>query len=396
MDNFDRIFDRTKGNARKWAADVIKNKFHIDSNNDPIPMDLADIDFATAPAVAKAIIERAKVPDYSYTYIPDSCYEAIINFNAKRFHLNLDKEWLKLTYGTVSTLHYLVQALTKKGDAIMFHTPVYAPFYEAVVDNCRQAVFSPLQLINGQYSMNFEQMERDIIAKKVKVFILCNPQNPSGRIWTKKELWTLCDLCLRHKVIVISDEIHRDIVFDRHQFTSLFQAHLAIKENSILCCSPNKSFNLGGLKSSYIAIPNEKLRHKIYQHLKANAITSPNVFVVPALQAAYNNACQWLDEMVAYVAENHRFLEEYIAQNMPLWQVMKCNSSFLAWINGQAYFKNEEEMDHFFQYCNICIVKGSYFIDNADGWFRLSIGMPRNLLQKALERMKLAYDHHIK
>ena len=108
MDNFDRIFDRTKGNARKWAADVIKNKFHIDSNNDPIPMDLADIDFATAPAVAKAIIERAKVPDYSYTYIPDSCYEAIINFNAKRFHLNLDKEWLKLTYGTVSTLHYLV------------------------------------------------------------------------------------------------------------------------------------------------------------------------------------------------------------------------------------------------------------------------------------------------
>lgn len=387
---FDEKFDRSKGNARKWDKDIIAEKFHIESS-DAIPMDLADFDFKTAPAVVEAIKTRAGIEDYSYTFISDDFYKSVINWNKELYNVHLEKDWIKLTYGTVSTLHYLVQALTNINDCVMFHTPVYAPFYEAVINNGREAIFSPLLLRDNRYFMDFEKMEEAFKVGKIKLFILCNPQNPSGRIWSKEELMKFSDLCIKYNIIVISDEIHRDLVFHKENFTSLWNAHPEIEMHSILCCSPNKSFNLGGLKTSYVVIKNEKLREKILNHLKSNSITSPNIFAVPATIAAYNDSRHWLSEMVEYVEKNQKYIERYIQKHLPKFYVMPSESSFLSWIYVGKLLKDDKMIEDFFQEARICPVKGSYFVDNADGYVRLSIGMNRDLLTEALERMKKVY-----
>lgn len=327
MSQFDRLFDRKAGNARKWADQVLAEKFGLTAN--AIPMDLADLDFPVAPPIHQAIMTRAAVPDYSYTYIPEAFYETVIAWNARRFGLQLEKDWIKLSYGTVPTLHYLVQAFTEQNEAVLINTPAYDPFAEAVRNNHRQLVTSPLMLVDNRYEFDFADMAAKMQRSDVKLFILCSPQNPSGRVWTAEELARVGELCRQHQVLLISDEIHRDIVYPDVTFTSIWQACPAIQSQSILCLSPNKAFNLGGLKTSYVVIPDPAIRARLNAQFVANSITSPNSFAVPALIAAYTDCDAWLDEMVAYVAANFAYLVNRL-QVIPEIQVMPSDSGFLA------------------------------------------------------------------
>ena len=388
--NFDKVINRKEGNCRKWSNHVLKEKFGL--GEDAIPMDLADIDFECSPAIKEAIAKRAADGDYSYTFVGDDFYDAVIDWNKRRFNVDIEKEWIKLTFGTVSTLHYIVQAYTKEGEGVLINTPAYDPFAEAVENNSRQLYCSPLKLVDNRYYLDFEDMEEQMKSNNIKVFIFCSPQNPSGRIWTKDELFRVSELCLKYNVLLVCDEIHRDIVFDRSKFTSLWNAHPEIHENSIVCVSPNKGFNLGGLKTSYVVIRNEEVRETLLTRLKSNSITSPNVFAVPAIVAAYNESEEWLDQMTVYVAGNFEIVYDFFEKNMPKAKVMKSESSFLAWIDVREIFANEEEMRDFFIKANLTMVVGSYFVRDGEGFVRINIGCPRATLNEALNRIKNTYE----
>ena len=387
--NFNKVLNRKEGNCRKWSNHVIKEKFGL--NEDAIPMDLADIDFECAPAIKESILKIASGGDYSYTFIGDDFYDAIINWNKRRFDVYIEKDWIKLTFGTVSTLHYIVQAYTKEGEGVLINTPAYDPFAEAVVNNNRKLCCSSLKLDNNRYYLDLEDMENQMKYENIRLLIFCSPQNPSGRIWTKEELYQVSELCLKYNVILVSDEIHRDIIFKDYRFVSLWNAHPEIYKNSIICVSPNKGFNLGGLKTSYVLIRDVKIRETLLERLKSNSITSPNVFAIPAIVAAYNESEEWLDAMTSYVEENFEIVYDFFETNIPKAKVMKSDSSFLAWIDVREVFRNEEESKEFFRHANLTMVVGSYFVKDGDGFIRINVGCPRETLNEALNRIKKTY-----
>lgn len=384
--DFDKVLNRKEGNCRKWNNSVIKEKFGLDEN--AIPMDLADIDFECAKPIKDAIVKRASVGDYSYTFVSDDFYDAVINWNKRRFNVDIKKEWIKLTFGTVSTLHYIVQAYTKEGEGVLINTPAYDPFAEAIINNNRKLYCSPLKIENNRYYLNFEDMENQMKDNNIKLFIFCSPQNPSGRVWSKEEIYKLAELCLKYNILLVSDEIHRDLVFKEHTFTSLWNAHPEIYKKSIVCVSPNKGFNLGGLKTSYVIIRDSEVRETLLNTLKSNSITSPNVFAIPAIVAAYNESEKWLDSMVAYVQSNFDIVYKFFEENMPKAKVMKSESSFLVWIDVKDVFSSEEETKAFFNKANLTMVIGSYFVKDGDGFIRLNIGCPKKTLNEALNRIK--------
>ncbi len=384
--NFDEIIDRKKSKCRKWDNKILKEKFGL--NEDAIPMDLADLDFKCAPEIVSALTERAALGDYGYTYAYDEYYDAIIDWNKRRYNIELEKEWITLTFGTVSTLHYIVQALLNEGESAMINTPAYDPFRDAIVRQNCNLVCSPLKIVDNKYYFDFEDMKRRIKTENVKLFILCSPQNPSGRVWTKEELNKICELCIENNVILVSDEIHRDIVFKKGSFTTLWNSNNEIINNSIMCISPNKGFNLGGLKSSYIVIKNKEIRDRVKRQLEQNSITSPHVFAIPALIAAYNDSEMWLDELTEYIEGNFEIFYSFMKEVMPKAKVMKADSAFLAWIDVREIFKNEDEAREFFTKANISIVYGSYFVKDGDGFIRINLGCQREVLKKALERIK--------
>lgn len=391
MTNFDEAFDRSVTGTRKWSPTLLREK--VPGATQPvIAMDLADIDFPCAPAVRDALVERAKQADYSYTFIPDAFYDAVMDWNKQHFGLMLEREWIRLTFGTISALHNIVQALTTEGDSVMIHTPAYAPFAEAVQHNNRHLVCNRLVNRDNRYYIDFLEMERQIRQEHVKILIFCNPQNPSGRVWTREEIEQLAILCHRYGVIVVSDEIHRDIVFRDTAYHSLWAAAPELMPESVMCVSPNKGYNLGGLKTSYIVVPNPVLRDKIYQRLSANYVTSPHVFAVPAIIAAYTKERQWLEDMVDYVEESHRLVEQTIREDMPLLTVMPAESSFLVWIDMSQVCPNEAAIKNFYDAASLSVVLGSYFVNNAEGFVRLNIGMQREKVLEALHRMKQVYD----
>lgn len=386
--DYNKKINRKLSKCRKWDNQILKEKFNLNSN--AIPMDLADLDFECAPAIKEALVNRAALGDYGYTYAYDEYYDSIISWNKRRFNVTLKKEWIKLTFGTCGTLHYLVQCFCDKGDAVMINTPAYDPFAEAIESGDCRIVCNPLKNVNNRYEFDFELMEQQIKNEHVKMYILCSPQNPSGRVWTKEELARLSKICLENQVLLISDEIHRDIIFDRASFTTLWNVDDYISDYSITCISPNKGFNLGGLKSSYVVIKNDKLRDKFLRYLKKVYITSPHVFVVPALIAAYDSD-EWLDGLTNYISDNFAILYEWFEKNIPAAKVMRSDASFLAWIDMRDVFDSEAEMIQFFTQANIAVVKGSYFVQDGEGWVRINIGTQKSILLEALARMRETY-----
>lgn len=387
--DFDHQINRKLSKCRKWDNGILKNKFGL--NEDAIPMDLADLDFECAPAIKKAMVERAELGDYGYTYTYDEYYDALIHWNKRRYHVDIEREWVKLTFGTCGTLHYIVQCFCQPGDAVMINTPAYDPFAEAVERGDCRLVCNSLKLENMRYYLDFETMEKQMIEEQVKLFIFCSPQNPSGRIWTKEELHKVSQLCIKHNVLLVCDEIHRDVLFNKEAFTTLWKADPESIHHSIMCVSPNKGFNLGGLKSSYVMIENNDIRERLWKYLQRVYVTSPHVFAIPAIVAAYNESEDWLDELSQYIYENFEILYAWFAQHMPNAKVMKADSSFLAWIDMREVFKDEDEMRNFFIKANVSMVVGSYFVKDGYGWVRLNVGTQKAILQEALRRMEETY-----
>lgn len=384
--NFDKEFDRSNNYTRKWDKNLIKEKMGVYEN--VIPMDIADLDFEVAPEIKEKLIEIAKTGDYNYSYVTDKYYDTIIRWHKKRFDIDVLKEDIKLAFGTCSVLHYIIQCFCEKGDGVLINIPCYEPFVLATTRNGAKPVFNELKIRHSRYYIDFEKLEEKL--KVCKVYILCSPQNPSGRIWGKEELEKIVGLCNKYNVLLVSDEVHRDILRKGNKFTSI----LNLTDNAIVCSSPNKSFNLGGLKGSYVIIKNKEIRKKFFNHLEKVYVTSPHIFMQFAHIVAYSKCDKWLEKLNDYIDKNFEIFEEYMRKNFPDVKIMKAESSFLSWVCMKKIFKNEDSMREFFKKIKVIPVYGSYFqMKKDDCWVRFNLGCTRKTLYEFLKRLDILKDN---
>ncbi|QNF15441.1 putative C-S lyase [Aeromonas jandaei] len=383
---FDELADRISDKCRKWDMKVIESRFGP-VPADSIPMWIADMDFKSPPAVARKFSEIISWGTFSYTHCIDDFYEAVINFQARHHKVAVEREWITLSYGTVSTLHYTVQAFCQPGDSIIMNTPVYDPFAKAAERQGVKVVANPLALSKGRYRIDLAKLEEQIIGNKPKIYFLCSPHNPSGRIWSQAELEAVADICLRHQVLMMVDEVHAEHII-HGEFISFLALEERYRNNMMLMSSPNKAFNLGGLKTSYSIIPNPQIRSRFRARLEQNSITSPNVFGLWGIITAYNECDEWLTELNLYLRENYALLARYFRENLSDFQVMPMDASYLVWVNTKGSGMSASEVTRRWAVeAGVIIEDGSHYVSDGEEYVRINIGTSRQLLGEALQRL---------
>lgn len=383
--SFDAIVNRENTGCRKW--DGRKNVFGTD---DVLPMWIADMDFQSPPAVIEALKKCAAHGVYGYPLQSDAYYSSILNWMEQRYGCSIEREWILDTPGVVPAINLAIQAFTRPCDKIIIQPPVYPPFYSSIVKNRRQVVENPLMVENNRYVMDFRDLEKKM-QLGIKMLILANPHNPVGRIWTKEELQTLADLCLRYNVLILSDEIHGDFVFQGHRYIPMRSLSPEIARSTITCIAPSKSFNIAGLKTAATIISNRKLRELFQDALAAVHIADGNIFGIAALEAAYRHGGDWLDALQNYLEENANFLARFIESNLPGIRIIKPEGTYLAWLDCRGLGLSQTDLRNFFvQKARVGLNDGLAFGKQGEGFMRLNFGCPRETLRDGLERIEKA------
>ena len=383
--NFDKIIDRTNNFSAKWS-EMNKNF----GTNDLLPMWVADMDFLTAPCVMEALKDRLEQGIFGYTTRPSSYNESIVNWLDNRFSWKINQEWLMFSPAVITSISLLIQNLTQKNDKIMIQEPVYSPFHNIVESNERNLVISPLvKLDDGSYVMDYEDIESKI--KDVKVFILCNPHNPVGRVWTREELTRLGEICLKHNVLIISDEIHSDIILKNHKHTPFASISKEFSENTITCMAPTKTFNLAGLQSSFLVISNPYYYEVMDKAFSILDIKRNNAFSLVATEAAYNYGEDWLYELIKYIEDNVDFAIDYIKNHMPQLKVKKPEGTYLLWVDFSNLNVDKEDLKNaLINKGRIALSDGSSFGIGGDGYYRINLACPRSMVLEGLKRIEFA------
>ncbi len=389
--DFDHMADRKLDHARKWDAQIIRQKFP-GTPDDFIPMWIADMDFAAAPAIREALTSVAQNGAYGYTSAHEGFFDAVISWQRRRHGNEVRRDWITLSYGTVSTIHYLYQAFCQPNDAVILNTPVYDPFGYAARHNGIRVVRNPLIYEDRRYRIDFDLLERQMAEKHPRIYLLCSPHNPAGRVWSAKELERAAELCRTHDVLLVVDEVHSELILEG-AFTSALQLPGCYLDNLIVLTSPNKGFNLGGLKTSYSMIPGGTIRRRFRHRLEMNSITSPNVFGCAAIIAAYNEGEEWLDALVGYLADSYRCLAAFVESEMEGWNLMPMTASYLPWVNIAGTGATATQVTgHMAREAGVIIEDGSHYVGEGDAFVRLNLGMPKKLVIECLERMR---DHQL-
>ena len=383
--NFDKIIDRTNNFSAKWS-EMNKNF----GTNNLLPMWVADMDFLTAPCVMEALKDRLEQGIFGYTTRPSSYNESIVNWLDNRFSWKINQEWLMFSPAVITSISLLIQNLTQKNDKIMIQEPVYSPFHNIVESNERNLVISPLvKLDDGSYVMDYEDIEAKI--KDVKVFILCNPHNPVGRVWTREELTRLGEICLKHNVLVISDEIHSDIILKNHKHTPFASISKEFSENTITCMAPTKTFNLAGLQSSFLVISNPYYYEVMDKAFSILDIKRNNAFSLVATEAAYNCGEDWLYELIKYIEDNVDFAIDYIKNHMPQLKVKKPEGTYLLWVDFSNLNVDKKDLKNaLINKGRIALSDGSSFGIGGDGYYRINLACPRSMVLEGLKRIEFA------
>ncbi|OQX70784.1 MAG: cystathionine beta-lyase [Candidatus Cloacimonas sp. 4484_275] len=385
--DFDKIIDRKNTDCFKW--DYNKEIFGTEN---VIPLWVADMDFEVAPVIKEAIKKRAEHGIYGYTFYPESFFFALKNWLLKRFDWEIKTEWILPIPRLESALNIAVQTYTKPNEKILVQTPVYPPFISSVKNNNRKCVVSPLKSVGNRYEMDFEDLEKKL-ANNIKMMFLCSPQNPTGRVWTEKELRRLGDLCLKNNVILVSDEIHSDFVFrnSRHYPTASLSEEL--QNITVSMFAPTKTFNLAGLTTSALIIPNTDLREKFQKKLLNLGIKLGNIFGITAFTTAYNFGEEWLTELLVYLENNYRFICEYLAENIPQIIPTEADGTFLLWLDCRNLNLPQEKLvDFMIKGAKLGLMDGSLFGEGGEGFMRMNFGTPRKLIEKALSQLKEAIE----
>lgn len=381
--DFDRITDRTHTNAIKYDLAKRRNK-----PEDALSLWVADMDFPTAPCVQKAVAEKAAHGIFGYSRPDERYYSALKKWFAERHNYKIQEEWVVNTPGVCFALASAVKAFTKEGESVLVQKPVYYPFFNTIKALNRKVVNSPLVLKNGHYEINFEDFEAKIVAENVKMFILCSPHNPGGRVWKKEELQRISEICLKHSVLVVSDEIHSDIVFEGSRHTVYGSISEAAAENSIICTAPSKSFNLAGLQFSNIIIPNAKLRIAFQREVDRTGYDEPSLMGIVAATAAYSEGGEWFDAARDYIWENIQFARNYIEENCPKIKVVIPEGTYLLWLDFSAIGLSDEEInERILNRAKVWLDNGKMFGDEGKFFQRINCATPRKILAEALERI---------
>lgn len=380
--NFDEIVDRKGTSALK--TDVLEERF---GHKNLIPLWVADMDFLSPPAITDAIISRAKHGLFGYTCPSDRYYNSIINWVKNKHQWDIKKEWISFIPGIVKGIAFAIDCFTEKGDKVIIQPPVYHPFRIVPTQHKREVVYNPLVLEAGQYKMNLSHLE-SVIDDSSKMLILCNPHNPGGRVWTKQELIDIADICFNKNILVISDEIHSDLIHEGFKHIPFASVSEKAAQNSITFMAPSKTFNIAGIVSSYSIIPNEKIRNEFHEYLIKSELNDAHIFAYTATIAAYEECNDWLSEAIEYIHDNAVFVDNYLKKNIPQIKTMIPEASFLVWLNCRDLNLSQQELvSLFINDAKLALNDGSMFGTEGEGYMRLNIGSPRCIIAQALENL---------
>ena len=382
MYNFDKLIIRKGTNSVKW--DMIANKYKDDQL---LPMWVADMDFEVSSDIVDAIKKRAEHMTYGYTYPSDEFYESIINWNKKRNNYEIKKEWMTVSIGVVPSIKAAIFGFTEKGDKILINTPVYSPFQHSVLDAKRELVTSPLIFDGVKYNIDFDDFECKI-KSGVKLFILSNPHNPIGRVWSREELEKIVDICYENNVKILSDEIHSDITYAGSKHAVINTVSDKAKNISIVCAAPSKTFNIAGLNTSFVIVENEVVRKQMWDTMSSMGINSVNLFGLTAGEAAYVHGENWLDEMLEYIEGNVDFVCNYIHEKLPAVKTLKQQATYLMWLDFRKYGLSQNElMNKLVNEAHVVLNSGTDFGEEGNGFVRLNVGCPRSMIKQCLDRI---------
>ncbi|MED4584530.1 MalY/PatB family protein [Brevibacillus choshinensis] len=385
--DFDQVINRADTACEKW--DDLQNRFGV---SDAIPMWVADMDFKSPPAVIEALRQRVDHGIYGYTYRPDSYSEAIVDWVKRRHQWSIDRKWIAHSPGVLAALSVIIHSFSQHGDKVIIQTPVYHPFSRIIKSLGREVVNNPLQLENGRYTMDFANLEAKIDST-VKILVLCNPHNPVGRVWTQEELTMLGQICIKNNILVISDEIHCDLVYKGHKHIPFASISEEFADHSITCIAPSKTFNVAGLQTSCIIIPNEKSRDIFNQSINSLNIGSPNMFGILAGEIAYQYGEEWLEQVIDYVQGNLDFLGRYFQENIPQIKVIQPESTYLVWLDCRELGLATEKIDKFMlNKARVAMNEGYIFGEDGIGFMRMNIACPRSILERSLRQIEEAVN----
>jgi cystathionine beta-lyase len=394
--DFDQEISRQGTNSVKWefiqeGKDVLHWE-HTDKafgKNRVLPMWVADMDFPCPKPVVEALIARAEHGIYGYTAPTDSYYDSVVNWMKKRHGWDIAADWICTTPGVVPALNMLVRTFVSPGDKVLIQTPVYYPFFTAIENNQGQIISNPLVYEKGRYRMDFEDLEEKVKDPKVKMAILCSPHNPVGRVWTKEELLRFGKICLENQVLIVSDEIHGDLIYKGNEFTPFASLDEAFAQNAVVCTAPSKTFNMAGLHTSNIIIPNHQLRADFKKTLQNNGLFGIGPFGLVALEAAYKDGEEWLEQVLAYIEDNLHFLEVYISEHIPHITVIRPEGTYLVWLDCRSLGLDKWDLKRLMlEEAKVYLDEGFIFGPEGEGFERINIACPRPILAEALERMK--------
>ena len=385
--DFDLVLDRHGTNSVKW--DLAEERFGV---KDVLPMWVADMDFRSPQPVIDALKRRAEHGIFGYTGMTPSYYEAVVRWMEHRHGWAVQPEWIVFSPGVVPALNALITTFSEPGDQVIVQTPVYYPFFYAIERNGRRILDNPLLFENGQYAMDLDDLERKI-TPRTRMVLLCSPHNPIGRVWLEEELRRLGELCLEHDILVVSDEIHHDLVYQgfKHVPFPILSGQFA--DNAIVCTGASKAFNLPGLHTSNIIIANRRLRERFCDTMTRSAIGSPNTFGVVATEAAYRHGEEWLDQLLIYLEENVKFATRYAQERIRGLEVIQPQGTYLLWLDFRGTRIPRDRLGDFVcKEARVALEEGRLFGCKEYGFQRMNIACPRSTLEEALRRIENAIN----
>ena len=393
--DFDRIATPRGIGSVKWEHRKGENGLEawdataeVNGRRQVLPLWVADMDFPIAEPIRRALIARAEIPSLGYTYRTDDYLSAVTGWMQRRHGWTVEPAWIALAPGVVPSLNMLVRTFTQPGDGVIVQPPVYHPFYMVIESNDARVVRNPLRLIDGRYQMDFDDLDAKAADPTVKMLLLCSPHNPVGRVWTAEELRRLSEICNRHGVLVVADELHADLMLYGNVFQPYAALGGAFADNAIVCTAASKSFSLAGLHMSHIITSNADLREQVAGGLQKAKMFGLNPFSAAAVQAAYTDGEDWLEQALAYIQGNMDYLAEFLGENLPQIPLIKPDATYLAWLDCRALSLNQDQLeDLMLNKAGLFLDEGYIFGEEGAGFERINVACPRYILEDALHRL---------
>ena len=390
--DFDELVERRGTNCVKWdeRPQVGERSSGMSPSADVIPLWVADMDFRVAPAIQKALQQRVEHGVFGYNIVPESYYEAVISWFRRRHQWEIQRQWILYTTAVVPAMSCVIKALTMPGEKVLILSPAYNCFFSSIRNNGCEVLESPLKPVGDSFEVDFIDFEAKCADEKTTVFLLCNPHNPSGRVWTREELQRMYDVCHQHGVKVVSDEIHCELIMPGYKFVPLG----TVTDDCVVMNSPSKNFNTAGLQIANIICSHPSWRRRIDRAININEVCDVNPFGIVALQAAYNESEDWLDELNQYLWGNYTFLRDFIGEKIPQWRVCRLEGTYLPWVDISAMGISEQTLcDRLLDEAHVWVNPGTmYGPKTGEGFVRFNIATQRSRLEEALQRIKDALD----